>query len=157
VTTDRPAHLRPALVVLAFVGGAAGTAVRESLALLFPSPTGSFPATIFVINVVGSFALGFLLETLALAGPETGRRRSVRILLGTGVLGGFTTYSAYSVASAVLVAAHPGVAVVYALVSLVVGVAVAGAGVALAARAGPGRGMRGAGHAVGPGDTGSDS
>jgi CrcB protein len=152
MTTDRPAHLRPELIALAFVGGAVGTAIREALALALPAASGGFPGTVFVINLVGSFVLGLLLETLALAGPDVGARRRMRILLGTGVLGGFTTYSTYTVATASLLGAHPGVALLYGLGSLVAGVAVAGVGVVVAARV---RGRRDVAVPA-PGDAGPD-
>jgi len=45
--------------------------------------------------VVGAFLLGALQESLALSGPDGGWRKAVRIGVGTGVIGGFTTYSTF--------------------------------------------------------------
>lgn len=70
---------------LVFVGGAVGSLSRYLLALALP---GLWP--VFVVNTVGSFALGLLLGRLA---PH---QRGARLLLGTGFLGGFTTYSAFT-------------------------------------------------------------
>lgn len=74
------------------LGGAVGTLTRFALGAAVGDVAG-VPIGILVINVVGAFALGLLLEALALRGPEDGARRTTRLLLGTGVLGGFTTYS----------------------------------------------------------------
>ena len=71
--------------LLAGVGGTLGTGLRATLTLVvFP---GADILTVLIINTVGSFLLGLLV-------PRAGRRTSV--FLGTGVLGGFTTYSALS-------------------------------------------------------------
>ncbi|GGF24868.1 fluoride efflux transporter CrcB [Subtercola lobariae] len=117
----RKAHFRPVNLGLVAVGGAIGTGVRFSLVESVPS-VDSLPLTVFAINLVGAFALGFLLDTLARRGPDDGTRQRLRLLLGTGVLGGFTTYSTLSVDTVTLV--HSGqslTAVVYALATLIFG------------------------------------
>ena len=90
--------------------------------------------TVFVINVVGSFVLGLLLETLSRRGSDDGSRRLLRLALGTGVLGGFTTYSSLATDVASRLPHATGVAFAYAAASLVLGVLAAFAGVALASR-----------------------
>lgn len=127
----RPVHLRALPLAAVAVGGAVGTGLREALALTWPTPTGGFPLTIFVINASGAFALGVLVEFLARRGSDEGRRRGLRLLLGTGLLGGFTTYSTFMTDAASLASSHLGLAVVYAASSLVVGFAASGLGVAL--------------------------
>ncbi len=92
----RPVHLQPSVLALVGVGGAAGTGCRSALSAVIPV-VGRWPTDIFVINLVGAFVLGWLVETLASRGPDEGRRRSLRLLLGTGFCGGFTTYSALAV------------------------------------------------------------
>jgi CrcB protein len=129
----RPVHLRWSSLGLVALGGAVGTGIREALALTWPAPAGDIPTTILLINVVGAFALGLLLEALARRGPDEGRRRGLRLLLGTGVLGGFTTYSALAVDAASLTGSALGVAFAYAALSLVVGAAASVAGIAAGA------------------------
>ena len=85
---SRAAHRDPRLVALVFAGGTVGTAVRAALGAVASSP-----ATTVVINVSGSFLLGLLVAVLLRRGPETPRIRAVRLTLGTGLLGGYTTYS----------------------------------------------------------------
>ena len=127
----KPVHLRWPYVGLVFVGGSVGTAARYFLSLVIPDWLG-LPLGIFVINVSGAFALGLLLETLSRGGPDEGRRRRLRLLLGTGVLGGFTTYSSFVVDSDGLILAHqPLGSLVYAVATIVVGAAFSVAGIAL--------------------------
>ena len=128
----RPVHLRWALIGLVAVGGALGTGAREAVSLVLPS-TGAFPLAIFLVNVTGAFALGMLLEALLRHGPDHGARRSLRLLLGTGFLGGYTTYSTLAVGTGQsVISGQPVVGLVYAGVSIVVGAAAAFAGVAVA-------------------------
>ena len=74
------------------VGGAAGSLLRYGAGLALPGPAGTF-----AVNVVGAFLLGVLLEWLVIQTQRTRisaeRGARLRLLLGTGVLGGFTTYS----------------------------------------------------------------
>jgi len=81
---------RPSLAAAVAVGGALGALVRFTLGELFPDD-GGFPWTTFATNVSGAFALA-LLPALALVR----RSQGVAVALGPGVLGGFTTLSAYS-------------------------------------------------------------
>ena len=135
----RAVHLRPSSLAVVAVGGAAGTAAREGMTLLVP-PAGGFPVAVFGINVVGAFLLGLLLEMLVRRGPEEGRRRLARLLLGTGFCGGFTTYSALAAATAVLLASGAvGTAALYAFATLLLGGAASWTGLACAVG---GRGRR---------------
>lgn len=119
-----------------FAGGGLGALARA--ALTHALPDGTFPWTTLAINAVGSFLLGYLLTFLACRGDDVGARRLVRLGVGTGGIGGFTTYSAFSVQTAQLVLAEDwGTAALYALGSVVVGMALAGCGIAAAARATP--------------------
>ena len=65
--------------------------------LALPDVSG-LPVAVFVANLLGAFLLGFLLESLSRLGPDTELRTAIRLLLGTGLLGGFTTYSALALA-----------------------------------------------------------
>lgn len=114
-----------------FIGGCAGGLARAALIHAFPDP--AWPFTTFAINALGSFLLGFLLTWLARTGPDAGWRRLIRLGVGTGVIGGFTTYSSFAVASArLLTTGAATLALTYMLASLVVGIALALTGIGLA-------------------------
>jgi len=137
-------HLHWRSILLVFVGGALGTAVRYVLTLSVP-PVAGVPLITFLINVTGAFVLGWLLQSLALRGPDEGVRRDLRLFAGTGILGGYTTYSSLAVDTDGLIAAQSvGVSVLYASATIVVGALASLAGIALASgiarrRAGRGR------------------
>lgn len=121
------------------LGGAIGTGAREAISLAIP-PIGGVPVAILGINVVGAFLLGLLLESLLRRGPDAGRRRDLRLFLGTGVLGGFTTYSALAADSSVLlIEGSDLVGVLYAVGSVVLGALASWGGIVLARRIGGGR------------------
>ncbi|WP_431219652.1 fluoride efflux transporter FluC [Leifsonia xyli] len=83
--------------------------------------------------MTGAFILGWLLQTLALQGPDEGARRDVRLFAGTGILGGYTTYSSLAVDTDGLIAAQSvGLSVLYATATIVIGAAASVAGIALA-------------------------
>ncbi len=116
----RPLHLRGRYLLLVGAGGTLGTAAREALTLAFP-PRGGVPVTTVAINLVGALLLGLLMEVLARRGDDTGRRRTIRLLVGTGMLGGFTTYSALAT-DTVLMLRHSAVAgLAYAGTTVIVG------------------------------------
>ncbi|MDX3224149.1 CrcB family protein [Streptomyces sp. ME19-01-6] len=83
----------PVVCVVA-VGGAAGAAARYGMALLWPTPAGAFPWTTFVVNAVGCALIGVFLVLIT---EVWAAHRLVRPFFGTGVLGGFTTFSTYAV------------------------------------------------------------
>lgn len=81
--------------LLVFVGGGLGAAARhgvDRLALAWFGP--AFPWGTLAVNVVGSLAMGLLIA--ALAAVPGGVSSNLRLFLATGVLGGFTTFSAFS-------------------------------------------------------------
>jgi CrcB protein len=130
---SRHLHLRAVPALLVFVGGALGTLARYLLGLVVPT-VGGFPLATFAVNLVGAFALGLLIEALLRAGNDTGWRQRVRLLLGPGFLGGFTTYSSLCVETALLTQhEHYVTGGVYAVASLLLGIAAAAAGVWVAA------------------------
>jgi fluoride exporter len=129
-----PAHHHPGLVALVFVGGAAGTLARAALGLLL-LPVAGVPFATIAINVVGAFLLGVLLAALARRGPDVGLRRGLRVTLGTGLLGGFTTYSALATDTAGLsVGGHGLEAVCYGIGTVLAGLAASWAGIVLGDR-----------------------
>ncbi|HET7398190.1 MAG TPA: fluoride efflux transporter CrcB [Intrasporangium sp.] len=98
----QPQHVDAAVVAAVAVGGALGAAARYASALLWPTATGRFPTTTLLVNVVGCALIGIL---LVLVTDVWAGRRLVRPFLGTGVLGGFTTFSTYAVDTVQLLAA----------------------------------------------------
>ena len=91
-----PATVRPRVLALVLAGGAAGSTVRHLLETAFPPAAGRWPWTTFTINVTGAFLLGLLVFALARRGKDAGVLRRLRLTLGTGLLGGFTTYSTFA-------------------------------------------------------------
>ncbi|TDW23601.1 fluoride efflux transporter FluC [Kribbella kalugense] len=74
------------------LGGVIGSLARYGLAEAIPHDAGGFPWATFVTNVLGCFAIGVLLARL------TPRHHALlRPFLGTGILGGFTTFSTFAV------------------------------------------------------------
>lgn len=120
-------------VLLVLLGGTVGTGLREAITLVTPR-VGDVPVATVGINVVGAFLLGILLERLARGGPDAGTRDDLRLLLGVGALGGFTTYSALAMDTVLLGSQDPAIALVYALGTLVIGAIASWAGIAVAAR-----------------------
>lgn len=82
-------------VLLVAVGGAAGSLLRWGLGHVLPSGSVWHWSTL-TVNVVGALLLGLLLEALTRPGVESRRTHTARLLLGTGLLGGFTTYSTFA-------------------------------------------------------------
>lgn len=81
--------------LLVALGGAVGASLRYGVGLtaarLLPQ---SWPWSTFLVNTLGSFAMGLAVGMLALKPVEGGPH--LRLFLATGVLGGFTTFSAFS-------------------------------------------------------------
>jgi fluoride exporter len=80
--------------LLICLGGAVGTGARYLIAIETPRLLGtSFPYATLIVNVAGSFLLGAVMHvglTTALMTP------TLRLVLATGVMGGFTTYSTFN-------------------------------------------------------------
>ena len=129
--------MRGASLLLVALGGAVGSAGRAAIALALP---GSPLAATLLVNVVGAFALGALVAVLdgagrGRAGRRQGRLHRARLLLGTGLCGGFTTYSAVAVQAAELVRDSAMLAAAgYALLTLAVGTSATVAGLVLGSR-----------------------
>jgi fluoride exporter len=88
------------LALLATFGGAMGAALRHLVTIGFTRWLGpGFPWATITINVVGSLLMGCVVALLAL---RFGQSAEVRAFLATGILGGFTTFSAFSLDAYVL-------------------------------------------------------
>jgi len=118
-------------MLVVFAGGAVGTLARYLLALALP-PIGGLPIATLLVNVVGAFLLGALLGGLARRGDESRRGRTLRLLIGTGFMGGFTTYSSLAVETTQLFGGGSGwLGAGYAIGTLVVGLGASLGGIAL--------------------------
>lgn len=113
-------------------GGALGGALRHGLNLLLADRAAEIPWATLLENVAGSFVLGAVMVYLLDVWPPN---RYLRPFLGVGLLGGFTTFSAYtSETRDLLLAGESALALLYLFLSPVVGLAAAAAGT-IAARA----------------------
>lgn len=81
------------VVVVVALGGGCGAAARYAAGLHWVTGTAAFPWTTLLINVTGSALIGVLLVLIT---EIWAAHRLVRPFLGTGVLGGFTTFSTYA-------------------------------------------------------------
>lgn len=123
-------------LLLVGAGGAVGALARGWLGVRFPVAPEGFPVSTFLVNLSGAFLLGLLLTLLVERLPEA---RSVRPLLGTGLLGAYTTFSTFTVEVDLLVGRGRALlAVGYVTVSLLAGLVAVAAGVAAVRRV-PGR------------------
>ncbi|MFJ3233818.1 fluoride efflux transporter CrcB [Streptomyces sp. NPDC086787] len=76
------------------LGGAIGAAARYGASLLWPTAPGAFPWTTLLVNTVGCAVIGVFMVIIT---EVWAAHRLVRPFFGTGVLGGFTTFSTYAV------------------------------------------------------------
>jgi fluoride exporter len=83
----------PVIGVVA-VGGGIGASARYGAGLLWPTAPGCFPWTTLLVNAVGCAVIGVFMVVIT---EVWAAHRLVRPFFGTGVLGGFTTFSTYAV------------------------------------------------------------
>jgi len=116
--------------LIVFLGGGVGAALRHSVNLLAGRLIGiGFPAGTLTVNVVGSLIMGLLAAWFAFKGDAS---QHWRLFLTTGVLGGFTTFSSFSLDVGVLYERGAvGMAAIYVIASLVLSIAGLFAGLAL--------------------------
>ena len=99
--------------ILVGLGGALGSIARFGAYRLWPAAPAGWPMPTFAVNLVGSFAIGLLYMYVAARG---GSAENARLFWMTGVLGGFTTYSAFALETALLGFSMTGVLYVTATV-----------------------------------------
>ncbi|MEU8845386.1 fluoride efflux transporter CrcB [Streptomyces sp. NPDC048564] len=105
------------IVAVVALGGAIGATARYAASLWWPAQPGGFPWAIFWINVVGCAMIGVLMVIITEVRPA---HRLVRPFVGTGVLGGFTTFSTYAVDIQHLVdSGHPSTGLAYLAATLI--------------------------------------
>ena len=110
------------LYLIVFLGAGIGGAMRHGVNVAATRLFGfGFPYGTFIVNVVGSFLMGLLAGYFAY---RAGVPQHVRLFLTTGILGGFTTFSTFSLDAALLIERHQvGAAAGYMVGSLAAGVA----------------------------------
>jgi CrcB protein len=114
-----PPRIHGAVIGVVALGGALGSVARWAVAEALPHASGQLPWATLLTNVVGCALIGILMVLVAERWPA---RLLVRPFLGTGILGGFTTFSTYVVDTRALVATgHAAVATAYLLGTLVTG------------------------------------
>ena len=130
MTTTTLSPVNASLLVAA--GGAIGAVLRYQLGRTVSSlagPGAAFPWGTLAANVIGSLAMGLLVGWLAKNG---GTNEGLRLALGVGLLGGFTTFSAFSLEMMQLIErGQAGLAVGYAGVSVLAGLAALWIGLAI--------------------------
>jgi CrcB protein len=113
--------------VVVFVGAGVGGMLRHFLNIWIARLAGThFPMHTFVINITGSIVMGIITALFALKGGATGH---LRLFLATGILGGYTTFSTFSLDAVLLWQRHEhllaayyvGGSVVLSLLGLVAG------------------------------------
>jgi CrcB protein len=128
VSSSREIPPADELAAVAF-GGIVGALARAGIGVVIPhTDPGSWPWATFITNLLGCLVLGVVLayadgrhERWLATAPH--KARLIRPLLATGVLGGFTTFSTFSVEVVRLIRADQlGLAVLYALGSVVLGI-----------------------------------
>ncbi len=101
-------------VLLVAVGGALGSVARYLVSVTTVEWIGvGFPWGTLAVNVIGSAAIG--------ACGALGVSGEWRLLIVTGMLGGFTTFSSFSLEAGVLWERHPGLAIAYVVASVTLG------------------------------------
>jgi CrcB protein len=116
--------------LLVFVGGGLGASLRHTVNITCAKCIGTaFPYGTFIINITGSIAMGLIAGYLAFKGEAS---QPWRLFLMTGILGGYTTFSAFSLDTALLYErGELGLALVYVLGSVALSIAGLFAGLAL--------------------------
>jgi len=122
-----------AFAAVVALGGAVGTAVRYEIERRLPTADGAWPIATLLVNLIGAFALGLLLVSLRRQGRDAGGLRFIRLLAGTGFLGGLTTYSALALETNLLAQHQAGLlAIVYPAVTVGAGLVATLVGIFLA-------------------------
>jgi len=116
--------------LIVFLGGGLGAALRHGINLAVARMLGTaFPYGTLLINITGSFIMGLVAAYFAFKGDAS---QHWRLFLTTGILGGYTTFSAFSLDVALLYErGELGLAALYVLASVALSIAGLFAGLAL--------------------------
>ena len=116
--------------LLVFIGGGIGSTLRHAANLIGTSVFGlNIPSGTLFVNISGSLAMGLLAGWFAFRGHSD---QLTRLFLTTGIIGGFTTFSAFSLEAALLLErGQTAGAVLYVIGSVVIAIAGIFAGIAI--------------------------
>jgi CrcB protein len=116
--------------LIVFLGGGVGAAIRHGMNIGVARALGTaFPYGTLIINITGSLVMGLIAGYFALKGDAS---QNWRLFLTTGILGGYTTFSAFSLDAALLYErGEAGAAAIYVLSSVVLSIAGLFAGLAI--------------------------
>jgi fluoride exporter len=116
--------------LVVFLGGGIGAALRHGINLAVARLLGTaFPYGTLMINITGSFIMGLVAAYFAFKGDAS---QHWRLFLTTGILGGYTTFSAFSLDAALLYErGEVGLAALYVMASVAISIAGLFAGLAL--------------------------
>jgi fluoride exporter len=116
--------------LIVFLGGGIGAAMRHGINLAAARALGTaFPYGTLLINISGSFIMGLVAAYFAFKGDAS---QHWRLFLTTGILGGYTTFSAFSLDVALLYErGEVGLAALYVIASVAISIAGLFAGLAL--------------------------
>lgn len=116
------------MTIAVMAAGAAGVGLRYAVDSIVDRPAGGIPWATLLVNVVGALLLGVLAAVVTgMADGEAGR--ALRLVLGIGLLGGFTTFSTYAFEAFQLAdGGHQLRALAYVLATNVLGIAAAAGG-----------------------------
>lgn len=116
--------------LIVFLGGGLGAALRHGINIASTRALGAgFPYGTLLINITGSLIMGLIAGWFALKGDAS---QGWRLFLTTGILGGYTTFSAFSLDAALLYErGEVGAAAIYVIASVVLSIAGLFAGLAL--------------------------
>ena len=114
-------------ILIVGLGGMIGSMARYAVALLMRSS--AYPFATFIVNILGSFIIGLVIGT---ALKNETFSNNWRLFLATGICGGFTTFSAFSLECIELMKQHKyAVMFTYILLSILLGLAATFAGIQL--------------------------
>ena len=105
-------------LLLVGLGGSIGSMLRYAFSLIVNSKV--FPYATLSVNIIGSFIIGLV---FAMSVKEAGLLNNWRLFLATGICGGFTTFSAFSLESmGLLQNGRIGMALIYIIISIIAGI-----------------------------------
>lgn len=109
----------PNLIILVFVGGAFGAMCREFIMLSVPRLADGFPMDIFVANIIAAFLLGLTTSLF----KKDKINQYVHLMVGTGIMGGLSTFSSFVFGAVEMMKNPTGVlvSICYLVASLIVG------------------------------------